>query len=227
MFFDSTMLLLIPVMIFAFWAQSRVKGTFAKFSKVQASSGMTGEDLAVRLLRDGGLGDVKVEHVAGELSDHYDPRTRVLRLSDSTYASRSVAALGVTAHEVGHALQHKEAMGAFQLRQSIVPVANIGSTLAFPLFLIGMFMGHSGGFLMDLGILLYVAAVAFTVVTLPVEFNASSRALSLLSNRGYLVQTETDQARQVLRAAAMTYVAATAMAVVQLVRLLVLRGERD
>jgi uncharacterized protein len=227
MFFDSTMLLLIPVMIFAFWAQSRVKSTFAKFSKVQASSGMTGEDLAVRLLRDGGLGDVKVEHVAGDLSDHYDPRTRVLRLSDSTYASRSVAALGVTAHEVGHALQHKEAMGTFQLRQSIVPVANIGSTLAFPLFLIGMFMGHGGKFLMDLGILLYVGAVAFTVVTLPVEFNASTRALALLSNRGYLVRTETDQARQVLRAAAMTYVASTAMAVVQLVRLLVLRGGRD
>ncbi|MDM7925306.1 MAG: zinc metallopeptidase [bacterium] len=227
MFFDSTMLLLVPVMIFAFWAQSRVKSTFAKFSKVQASSGMTGEDLAVRLLRDGGLGDVKVEHVAGELSDHYDPRSRVLRLSDSTHASRSVAALGVTAHEVGHAIQHKEAFASFQLRQSIVPVANIGSTLAFPLFLIGMFMGHGGKFLMDLGILMYVGAVAFTVVTLPVEFNASSRALALLSNRGYLVQSETDQARQVLRAAAMTYVAATAMAVVQLLRLLVLRGQRD
>jgi uncharacterized protein len=226
MFFDSTMLMLIPVLIFAFWAQSRVKSTFAKFSKVAASSGMTGEDLAVRLLRDGGLPDVRVEHVAGDLSDHYDPRTRVLRLSDSTYASRSVAALGVTAHEVGHALQHKEAFGTFQLRQSIVPVANIGSTLAFPLFFIGMLLGHAGGFLMDLGIFMYIGAVAFSVVTLPVEFNASSRALALLRDRGYLVQTENDQARQVLRAAAMTYVAATAMAVMQLVRLLILRGER-
>jgi uncharacterized protein len=226
MFFDPTMLLLVPVLIFAFWAQSRVKSTFAKYSKVPASSGMTGEELAVRLLRDGGLPDVKVEHVAGDLSDHYDPRAKVLRLSDSTFGNRSVAALGVTAHEVGHAIQHKEAFATFQLRQSIVPVANLGSTLAFPLFFIGWIMGRSGGFMMDLAILLYVGAVLFTVITLPVEFNASARALVLLRDRGYLVQSENDQARQVLRAAAMTYVAATAMAVLQLVRLLILRGER-
>jgi uncharacterized protein len=226
MIFSSTMLLLVPVLIFAFWAQWRVKSTFAKFSRVQAASGMTGEELAVRLLRDGGLADVKVEHVAGNLSDHYDPRSRVLRLSDSTFSNTSVAALGVTAHEVGHAIQHKEAYGTFQLRQSIVPVASIGSTLAFPLFFVGMLMRQNGGFLMNLGIFLYTGAVLFTLVTLPVEFNASSRALALLRDRGYLVQSETDQARQVLRAAAMTYVAATAMAVMQLVRLLILRGER-
>jgi hypothetical protein len=138
-----------------------------------------------------------------------------------------VAALGIAAHEVGHALQHKYAFGAFQLRQSIVPVANIGSTLAFPLFILGWFMGSGGAFLMNLGIWLFSGAVLFTLVTLPVEFNASSRALGLLQSRGYLVEKEIGQAKQVLSAAAMTYVAATAMAVLQLVRLIMLRGSRD
>jgi hypothetical protein len=224
-FFDSTMLLLFPAIALALYAQFKVKRTFAKYAKVQASSGLTGEEVATRLLRDGGLAEVEVEHVPGSLSDHYDPRVKKLRLSDSTYKSRSVAALGVTAHEVGHALQHRDAYAAFQLRQSIVPVANLGSTLAFPLFFIGFLMSVKP--LIDVGILLYSGAVLFTVVTLPVEFNASSRAVALLSQRGYLVERETGQARAVLNAAALTYVAATAMAVLELVRLLILRGERD
>jgi len=224
---DATMILIVPALLLALWAQYKVKSTFSKYSKVPASCGLTGGQVAERLLRDGGIPEVEVEGIAGSLTDHYDPRIRKLRLSESIYANKSVAALGVAAHEAGHALQHKQAFGAFQLRQSIVPVANLGSTLAFPLFLVGMFMGSGGRFLMDLGILLFSGAVLFSVVTLPVEFNASSRALALLQNRGYLVQTEVDQAKKVLSAAALTYVAATAMAVLQLVRLLILRGERD
>ena len=224
-FLDSTMILILPALALALYAQYKVKSTFAAYSKVPASSGLTGAELAERLLRDGGLGEVQVEHVAGNLSDHYDPRSKKLRLSDATFQARSVAALGVTAHEVGHALQHKQAFGAFQLRQSIFPVANIGSTLAFPLFIIGLMMSFKP--LIDIGILLFAGAVAFSVITLPVEFNASSRALALLQQRGYLVETEVGQARKVLSAAALTYVAATAMAVLQLVRLLVLRSHRD
>jgi len=220
-------MLLIPAVLLAMWAQFKVKSTFNKYSKVPANSGMTGGDVAKRLLADGGLSEIKVEQVAGALTDHYDPRTRVLRLSEPIANSKSVAALGVAAHEVGHALQHKQAFGAFQLRQSIVPVANIGSTLAFPLFLLGWFMGSGGTFLMNLGIWLFSGAVLFALVTLPVEFNASSRALALLQSRGYLKETEVGQAKQVLNAAAMTYVAATAMAVLQLVRLLMLRSSRD
>jgi uncharacterized protein len=224
-FFDSTMLLLLPAMALALYAQFKVKSTFAKYSKIPASSGMTGAELAQRLLRDGGLGEVEVEHVQGDLSDHYDPRSKKLRLSDATFQNRSVAALGVTAHEVGHALQHKQAFGAFQLRQSIFPVANLGSTLALPLFIIGFLVSVKP--LIDIGILLFAGAVAFSVITLPVEFNASSRALVLLKQRGYLVDTEINQARKVLNAAALTYVAATAMAIMQLVRLLILRNSRD
>jgi uncharacterized protein len=224
-FFDSTMILIIPAFLLALYAQARVKSTFAKYSTVPASSGLTGAEVAKRLLQDGGLGDVQVEHIAGNLSDNYDPRSKKLRLSDATFQSRSVAALGVTAHEVGHALQHKQAYAAFQFRQSIVPVANLGSTLAMPLFIVGLFMSFKP--LIDIGILLYAGAVAFTVITLPVEYNASSRALALLQQRGYLVETEVGQAKKVLSAAALTYVAATAMAVLQLVRLLVLRNQRD
>jgi Zn-dependent membrane protease YugP len=225
--FDSTFILILPALVLALWAQYKVKSTFTKFSKIPASCGLTGGQVAERLLRDGGIPDVEVEAVEGSLTDHYDPRVRKLRLSESIYANKSVAALGVAAHEAGHAMQHKEAFGAFQLRQSIVPAANLGSTLAFPLFLVGMLIGRSGGFLMDLGIILFSVAVLFSVVTLPVEFNASSRALVLLRNRGYLVETEVDQAKKVLNAAALTYVAATAMAVMQLLRLLILRGRRE
>ena len=225
MFSDPTMLLLIPALLLSLWAQYKVKSTFARYSKVDAASGMTGSEVARRLLKDGGLDDVEVESVEGNLTDHYDPRSRKLRLSASTSQSKSVAALGVAAHEVGHAIQHQKAYGAFQLRQGVFPVANLGSTLAFPLFIAGLLFSIPS--LMTIGILLFSGAVAFQVITLPVEFNASSRALALLGSRGYLVQEEVGHARKVLQAAALTYVAATAMAVLQLFRLLILRGRRD
>lgn len=224
-FFDSTFLLLIPAIILSVWAQIRVKSTFNKYSKVQAGSGLTGATLAQRLLQDFGLHQVKIEQIQGKLSDHYDPRTKTLRLSSSVAQSASVAALGVAAHEVGHAAQHQEAYQPFQIRQTIVPVANFGTTLAFPLILIGMFM--SIPVLMDAGILFFSAAVLFQIITLPVEFNASRRALAVLNTRGYLTQVETGGAKKVLNAAALTYVAATAVAVLQLLRLLILRNARD
>ena len=223
--YDPTMLLLIPAIILAVWAQHLVKSTYAKYSKVSAASGMTGGNVAERLLRDGGLNDVEVEEVEGKLTDHYDPRTKTLRLSTSISRSRSVAALGIAAHEVGHAMQHKMAYSAFHIRQSIFPVANIGSTLAFPLFFIGFLF--TVPLLRDVGIILFSGAVLFHVVTLPVEFNASTRALSLLRSRGYLADSEVGQAKKVLQAAALTYVAATAVAVLHLLRMLLLRGARD
>lgn len=225
LFYDPTMLLLIPAIILALWAQHLVKSTYAKYSKIAAASGMTGSAVAERLLRDNGLNDVELQEVEGKLTDHYDPRTKTLRLSTSISRSRSVAAMGVAAHEVGHAIQHQKAYGAFHIRQSIFPVANLGSTLAFPLFVVGFLF--SIPVLRDIGIILFSGAVLFQVVTLPVEFNASSRALSLLQSRGYLVEREVDQAKKVLNAAALTYVAATAMAVIHLLRLLILRGGRD
>ena len=225
LFYDPTMLLLVPAIILALWAQHLVKTTFAKYSKMPASIGMTGSDVAKHLLYESGISDVKIEEVAGKLTDHYDPRTRTLRLSSSIAKSRSVAAIGVAAHEVGHAIQHKMAYSAFNIRQAIFPVANIGSTLAFPLFFIGFLFATPK--LMDVGIIFFSGAVLFQLVTLPVEFNASSRALVLLRSRGYLVGEEVNQAKKVLQAAALTYVAATAVAVLNLVRLLILRGARD
>ncbi len=225
MFFDSTFMMLIPAILLVLWAQFKVKNTFNKYSSVDASSGLTGAEVAKRLLQDGGLSNVKIEEVSGRLTDHYDPRTKVLRLSEPIAQSTSVAALGVAAHEVGHALQHKNAYGAFQLRQSIVPVANLGSSLAMPLFFAGLIFTMPK--LMDIGIVMFSAAVLFQFITLPVEFNASSRAMALLQSRGYLVEKEVGEAKKVLNAAALTYVAATAMAVMQLLRLVLLRNSRD
>jgi len=225
LFYDPTMLLLIPAIILAIWAQSLVKRTFAKYSKVPASSRMSGAEVAQRLLEANGLGSIPIEEVGGQLSDHYDPGTKTLRLSQNVSRSRSVAAISVAAHEVGHAIQHQKGWTAFQLRQSFFPVANIGSKMAFPLFIAGLFFAYEP--LMDIGIILFAAAVAFQLITLPVEFDASRRALALLDSRGYLVQKETGQARKVLRAAALTYVATTAVAVLHLLRLLILRGARD
>jgi Zn-dependent membrane protease YugP len=225
MYYDSTFIMLIPAIVLVLWAQWLVKSTFSKYSKVEASSGLSGAEAAKRLLQEGGLSDVKIEEISGSLSDHYDPRTRILRLSETTSNSKSVAALGVAAHEVGHAIQHKEAFGAFRLRQSFVPVANIGSSMAIPLFIAGLIFTMPK--LMDIGIVLFSAAVLFQVITLPVEFNASSRALALLQSRGILIEKEVGEAKKVLNAAALTYVAATAMAVVQLLRLVVLRNSRD
>jgi Zn-dependent membrane protease YugP len=225
LFYDPTFFLLIPAVLLALWAQHLVKSTYAKYSKVPAAIGMTGGAIAERLLEESGLSDVDLEEVEERLTDHYDPRTRTLRLSTSIARSKSVAAIGVAAHEVGHAIQHQKAYGAFRLRQGMFPVANLGSSLAFPLFFIGFLF--TAPKLMDIGILLFSGAVLFQVVTLPVEFNASARALSLLQTRGYLAGEEVGHARKVLRAASLTYVAATAVAVIHLLRLLILRGGRE
>ena len=228
MFLDPTFFLLIPAFILALYAQSKVRSTFNRYSRVRAARGQTGEEVARALLNMRGLGDVPVEKSKGSLSDHYDPRKRILRLSEGVYDSDSVAALGVAAHETGHALQHADAYGPLALRTNLVPVANIGSWMAFPLFIIGFFIhSQTGLLLMDLGIIFFAGAVVLTLVTLPVEFNASARAMVLLREGGFLTEQELPHARAVLNAAAWTYVAAATMAVSQLVRLLILRNARD
>jgi len=224
-YFDPTYILLIPALIFAFWAQNKVQSTFRRYLRVHSSTGMTGAQVARLLLDQNGLYDVPVEQIGGHLSDHYDPRQRVMRLSPEVYNSTSVAAIGVAAHETGHAVQHAQNYIPLGLRNNLYPVASIGSQMAFPLFFLGLLF--ASGFLMDLGIWLFVAALAFQLITLPVEFNASSRALRMLGSSGILSTSEIPKAKSVLSAAAMTYVAATAMAASQLIRLLVLRGARD
>ncbi len=221
-FFDPTMMFLIPALMLAFWAQTRVKSTFAQYSQVGSRGGVTGSDVAAALLSRFGLSDVPVRPIPGNLTDHYDPRDRSLSLSQSVYGSTSIAAIGVAAHEVGHAMQHQEGYLPLQLRNAIVPVVNIGSMAAFPLFFIGLlFRGQT---LMNLGIVLFVGVLIFHLVTLPVELDASSRALRVLEGTGMLASDEIVGARKVLNAAAWTYVSATVMAAAQLVRLLVLRN---
>jgi uncharacterized protein len=224
-FYDPTWLFLLPAIALAIWAQMRVKSTFNRFNKVISESGLTGASIAQRLLQDFGLHQVRIEEINGKLTDHYDPRSQTLRLSSAVAGSRSVAALGVAAHEVGHAVQHQQGYQPFRIRQTIVPAAGFGQTLAFPLILIGLLMSIPS--LIDAGIVLFSAVVVFQLVTLPVEFNASRRALLVLNRRGYLSQVEVRDAGKVLNAAALTYVAATAVAVLQLIRLLVLRSSRD
>jgi hypothetical protein len=227
-FWDYTFFLLIPPLLLALYAQAKVRGTYAKYSRVISSSRLTGSRVASELLQAAGAGDVKVERIPGNLTDHYDPRTRVLRLSEGIYDSPSIAALGIAAHEAGHALQHHQGYAPMHLRSLIYPVASLGSTLAFPLFFIGFIFSKSGpSILMDLGILLFAAAVVFSVVTLPVEFNASRRAVTLLGERNYLSGEELEGARRVLKAAALTYVASTAMAAMQLLRMFLIRQSRD
>ena len=227
-FFDPTYILLFPAIILAVYAQMKVNSTFQRYLRVSASSGLTGAQVARDLLNKNNLSDVPVEINPGNLTDHYDPRHRVLRLSPQVYHGRSLAALGVAAHETGHALQHAQAYIPLNLRTALFPVANIGTQLAFPLFFIGFIFGQGGTFLMDIGILLFTFAVLFQVFTLPVEFNASNRALYMLEAEGYLRRGgEVAGARKVLSAAALTYLAATAIAVFQLLRLLLLRGSRD
>jgi hypothetical protein len=227
-FGDTTFFLLIPAIILALYAQARVKGTYARYSRIMAQSGLTGAEAARSLLNTGGAGDVPVERIAGQLTDNYDPRKKVLRLSEGVYDGRSLAALGIAAHETGHALQHHNHYAPLQFRNGFFPVANIGSSLAFPLFFIGLLTSSRGpSVLMDIGILLFTAAVLFSVVTLPVEFNASKRAVHILETQGLLNGQEIAGARKVLSAAALTYVAATATAILWLVRMLIIRGSRD
>lgn len=224
-FFDRTMILLIPAVILGFYAQMRIRNTYARYSRFSSRNGWTGAQIARRMLDASGLRDVDIEQIRGKLSDHYDPKKRVLRLSKGVYASDSVAALGVAAHETGHALQHGQGYLPLRLRSHFVPAANFGSGLAWPLFFIGFFFSESGlYFLMDVGIVFFSAAVLFHVVTLPVELDASRRALAMLGGQGYLTEEETKAAGKVLHAAAWTYVAAATMAIMQLIRMVMLRG---
>ncbi len=229
---DPTLILVIPALILALWAQVKVKRTYAKYSDVPVRSGLTGAQAAEAILSDAGIrlaGDpgaypegqaCGLNSIPGELNDHYDPRSRTLNLSQPIYSGRNVAALGVAAHEAGHAIQHARSYAPLQLRNVIYPVCNFGSFLAFPLFFIG-FLARVGP-LMNAAILLFSFAVFFTVLTLPVELNASRRALRSLQSGAYLTKDELAGAKSVLTAAAMTYVASTAMAILQLVRMLIL-----
>jgi Zn-dependent membrane protease YugP len=223
--FDPTFILMIPAMLLAGYAQAKVKSTFAKYSRIRNSYGHTGYAVARTLLDNSGLQDVPVELVAGRLSDHYDPGKKILRLSQEVYNSSSLAAMGVAAHECGHAIQHQEGYAPLLVRNAIAPVASFGSKASW-LFIIGGFI-FSAINLIDIGILLFSAAVIFQVITLPVEFNASNRAVVLLESNGLVPANEIGPARQVLNAAALTYVAAAFAAIMQLVRLFVLRGRRD
>ncbi|MEX0974971.1 MAG: zinc metallopeptidase [Bacillota bacterium] len=223
--FDSGYFLFVfPALIFAMWAQGRVRSAYQTYSRLQAQSGKAAYEVAASLLRDAGLGDVRIEKVEGQLSDHYDPRNRTLSLSQATYGSPSVAAVAVAAHEVGHAVQHSVGYAPLAIRNGLVPVANIGSNMAIPLFFMGLIF--SSGFLMDLGLLFFLAAVIFQVVTLPVEYNASKRAMDMLEVSGFVAPNEMVPVGNMLNAAALTYVAATAVALAQFLRLLALRGRR-
>ncbi len=225
-FLDPTFLLLIPAMILSFWAQSKVKRTYHKFSQIASSSGMTGAQVARKILDMEGVADVEVEEVAGELTDHYDPSTKKVRLSEGIFGQRSVAAFGIAAHEVGHAIQHNRGYAPLQIRHALLTPANLGSNLAMPLFFIGFFFS-SFKVLMDVGIFFFIGALAFQLVTLPVEFDASRRALVALRGSGIMDTGEVTMARKVLTSAAWTYVAAAAVSLMHLIRLLILRGSRD
>ena len=224
---DPTMILLIPAMLFALWAQNRVRSNYGRYSRVPARSGLTGREVAQRILARRGLGEVEVRATRGQLDDHYDPRNRTVNLSPGVHDGRSLAALAIAAHETGHAMQHGEEWFPLAFRSAIAPTVGLGSTLAFPLFFVGFIFAAKIGWLMDLGIWLFALAVIFHLVTLPVEFNASSRAMAALTEEGFLDSQESEGARKVLGAAALTYVAAAAVALTHLLRLLILRGARD
>lgn len=223
-FYDWTYAILIPGVILTLIAQSMVQGTFNKYAKVASRRGITARQLAEHLLHSEGVTNVAVERTGGHLSDHYDPSSLTLRLSDSTADSTSVAALGVAAHECGHVLQHRDGYGPLMLRTAAVPVVGWGSNLAWPLFLLGFVLSWQP--LVNAGIILFGAVVAFSLITLPVEFNASRRAIAALSDGGYLDSDEITGAKKVLSAAAMTYVASAAMAILQMLRLLALANRR-
>ncbi|MBR2383268.1 MAG: zinc metallopeptidase [Anaerotignum sp.] len=224
---DPWYILVIIAFLFSMVAQTKVSSTFNKYSRVRNRAGFTGAQVAAQMLQNAGIYDVSVQRVAGNLTDHYDPRTKTLRLSQSVYDSTSVAALGVAAHETGHAIQHDVGYAPLALRSFFVPLANFGSRLAIPLIIIGFIFSGGGSTLVTLGILFFSLSVAFTIITLPVEFNASSRAIRLLVDDGFLTSDEIGGAKKVLSAAAMTYVAAAFAAVAQLLRLIAIFGRRD
>ena len=227
MYFDPTYMLVILGVIICMMASAKMNSTFNKYSRVRNHSGMTGREAAEEILRRAGIYDVRVEHISGNLTDHYDPRSKVLRLSDATYNSTSVAAMGVAAHECGHAVQHETGYVPLKIRGALVPIANFGSTIAWPLIIIGLFFNsRSSALFLNLGILAFSLAVLFQIVTLPVEFNASRRAVKALETGGMLYGEEIKQTKAVLGAAAMTYVASAASMILQLLRLILIGGRR-
>lgn len=222
-YFDPTYMLVIIGVVISILASAKVKSTFAKYSNVRSMSGLTGAQAAERILRNAGIFDVSVQRISGHLTDHYDPKNKVLRLSDSVFGNTSVSAIGVAAHECGHAIQHNKEYAPLRIRTALVPIANFGATLSWPLILIGVLLSWSQT-LITLGIVLFCAAVLFQLVTLPVEFNASNRAVKILASTGILSDREVSQTKQVLGAAALTYVAAAAASILQLLRLIILFG---
>lgn len=224
-YYDPTYILVIIGLVLCLGASAMVKSTYNRYKEVYPARFMSGAEVAERILRSAGIQDVRVEQVAGELTDHYDPREKVLRLSQENYNTSSVAAIGVAAHEAGHAIQHNVGYFPLKFRNAILPVANLGSQLGVPLVLIGLVFSF-GDTLINVGILLFAFAVLFQVVTLPVEFNASKRAVKLLDEQGILYGEELSGCKKVLSAAAMTYVAAAASSALQLLRLVILGGKR-
>lgn len=220
--FDGTYVLIILAFLISALVSAKMNATFSKYSKVRSYCGMTGAQAAQRILSSAGIYDVRIEHVSGKLTDHYDPSNKVLRLSDVVYGNTSIAAIGVAAHECGHAVQHARNYVPLSVRSAIVPVANFGSQLSWPLFLAGLIFSFRP--LLMIGILLFCAALLFQIVTLPVEFNASARALRMLDETGIMGRQEIRGTKKVLRAAAMTYVAAVIGSLLQLLRLLILSG---
>ena len=226
-YWDPTYILVVIGAVICMIASARVKGTFNKYSQLRSMSGMNGAQVAQRVLQAAGIYDVQVRHVSGSLTDHYDPRTKTVNLSDPVYNATSVAALGVAAHECGHAIQHAKSYAPLSIRSALVPTANFGSMLAWPVILIGLFFNtRSSGLIIDIGILLFSAAVLFQLVTLPVEFDASRRALVMLRTQGILADDELKYTRRVLKSAALTYVASAAAAILQLLRIILITNGR-
>lgn len=226
-YWDPTYILVVIGAVICMIASARVKGTFNKYSQLRSMSGMNGAKVAQRVLQAAGIYDVQVRHVSGSLTDHYDPRTKTVNLSDPVYNATSVAALGVAAHECGHAIQHAKSYAPLSIRSALVPIANFGSMLAWPVILIGLFFNtRSSGLIIDIGILLFSAAVLFQLVTLPVEFDASRRALVMLRTQGILADDELKYTRRVLKSAALTYVASAAAAILQLLRIILITNGR-
>ena len=227
-YWDPTYILVVIGAVICMIASARVKGTFNKYSQLRSMSGMNGAQVAQRVLQAAGIYDVQVRHVSGSLTDHYDPRTKTVNLSDPVYNATSVAALGVAAHECGHAIQHAKSYAPLSIRSALVPIANFGSMLAWPVILIGLlFNTRSSGLIIDIGILLFSAAVLFQLVTLPVEFDASRRALVMLRTQGILADDELKYTRRVLKSAALTYVASAAAAILQLLRIILITNGRS
>ena len=224
--FDPTIVILIPAMIFALYAQGKVKSAYNRYAQINNRRGITGHQAARMILDANGLRHVPVEMTAGTLTDHYDPRTKTVNLSDGVYSSTSVAAIGVAAHECGHAIQDNVGYVPLRMRAAFVPVVNFGSQLSWPLILIGLLIGGAGSTIVNIGIWMFVLVVLFQLITLPVELNASHRAVKLLDSIGILQGKEVGQTRKVLGAAALTYVAAAAASVLQLLRLIMLFGGR-